>query len=85
MATSKNMVAPLCLLMVLVFGLMAQSDGQQDDVCAGVPRPPPESIPCAFNCLIPRPVCGADGVTYTCGCEDAFCRGVFDIVKEGKC
>ncbi|KAJ6873145.1 hypothetical protein NC651_032112 [Populus alba x Populus x berolinensis] len=81
MAASK-IVAPLCL-MVLVFGLCLPK-AQSQDVCAGVERPDPETIPCTINCFVPDPVCGTDGVTYTCGCLDAFCHGV-DVVKEGEC
>ncbi|KAH8488927.1 hypothetical protein Peur_059446 [Populus x canadensis] len=81
MATSK-IVAPLCL-MVLVFGLCLPK-AQSQDVCAGVERPDPETIPCTINCFVPDPVCGTDGVTYSCGCLDAFCHGV-DVVKEGEC
>ncbi|KAJ6400838.1 hypothetical protein OIU84_016294 [Salix udensis] len=50
----------------------------------GVERPDPETIPCTINCILPDFVCGTDGVTYTCGCLDAFCHGV-DVVKKGKC
>ncbi|KAG5231565.1 hypothetical protein IMY05_014G0085900 [Salix suchowensis] len=81
MATSK-IVAPLCL-MVLVFSLCSSMVRSQD-VCAGVERPDPETIPCTINCILPDFVCGTDGVTYTCGCDDAFCHGV-DVVKKGKC
>ncbi|KAF9669162.1 hypothetical protein SADUNF_Sadunf14G0079300 [Salix dunnii] len=81
MATSK-ILAPLCL-MVLVFGLcLSTVKSQSYDVCAGVERPDPETIPCTINCILPDPVCGTDGVTYTCGCLDAFCHGV-DVVKKG--
>ncbi|KAG6748303.1 hypothetical protein POTOM_048220 [Populus tomentosa] len=83
MATSK-IVAPLCL-MVLVFCLsLSVVKSQSDGVCAGVERPDPETIPCTINCIVADPVCGTDGVTYDCGCDDAFCNGV-DVVKKGEC
>ncbi|KAJ6328907.1 hypothetical protein OIU76_005589 [Salix suchowensis] len=83
MATSK-ILAPLCL-MVLVFGLcLSTVKSHSYDVCAGVERPDPETIPCTINCILPDFVCGTDGVTYTCGCLDAFCHGV-DVVKKGEC
>ncbi|KAJ6873143.1 hypothetical protein NC651_032110 [Populus alba x Populus x berolinensis] len=44
----------------------------------------PEAPRCAVRCGVPDYVCGTDGVTYTCGCKDAFCNGV-DVVKKGKC
>ncbi|KAB5527278.1 hypothetical protein DKX38_021125 [Salix brachista] len=82
MAASK-ILAPLCL-MVLVFGLcLSTVKSHSYDVCAGVERPDPETIPCTINCILPDFVCGTDGVTYTCGCLDAFCHGV-DVVKKGK-
>ena len=83
MATSK-ILAPLCL-MVLVFCLsLSMVKSQSDGVCAGVERPDPETIPCTINCIVADLVCGTDGVTYDCGCDDAFCHGV-DVVKKGEC
>ncbi|KAL9348081.1 hypothetical protein Peur_059447 [Populus x canadensis] len=83
MATSK-IVAPLCL-MVLVFCLsLSMVKSQSYGVCTGAARPDPETIPCTINCLVADPVCGTDGVTYTCGCYDAFCHGV-EVVKKGEC
>ncbi|KAJ4847741.1 hypothetical protein Tsubulata_006917 [Turnera subulata] len=82
----KNIMASLFAI-ALVFGLCltaAKSQGYED-VCAGVERPPPEEIPCTINCLVADPVCGSDGVTYTCGCIDAFCHGVDRVVKKGEC
>ncbi|XP_073009062.1 uncharacterized protein [Typha latifolia] len=49
----------------------AQSDG-------GYP------ISCPINCFRPDPVCGANGVTYWCGCPDAACAGV-RVAKKGFC
>nr|TKS14338.1 hypothetical protein D5086_0000044120 [Populus alba] len=80
MATSK-ILAPLCL-MVLVFGLcLSMVKSQSYGVCEGFD---PEAPRCAVRCSVPDYVCGTDGVTYTCGCKDAFCNGV-DVVKKGKC
>ncbi|KAG6748302.1 hypothetical protein POTOM_048219 [Populus tomentosa] len=80
MATSK-ILAPLCL-MVLVFGLcLSMVKSQSYGVCEGFD---PEAPRCAVRCGVPDYVCGTDGVTYTCGCKDAFCNGV-DVVKKGKC
>ncbi|KAK8944637.1 hypothetical protein KSP39_PZI008269 [Platanthera zijinensis] len=39
---------------------------------------------CPINCFRPDPVCGSDGVTYSCGCPDAACAGV-RVVKIGAC
>ncbi|MCK5212165.1 hypothetical protein KAJ89_05685 [Candidatus Parcubacteria bacterium] len=39
---------------------------------------------CNIQCLVYDPVCGKDGVTYSCGEPEAICNGT--IVKyEGKC
>ncbi|KAJ6300178.1 hypothetical protein OIU76_021052 [Salix suchowensis] len=78
MATSK-IVAPLCL-MVLVFSLCSSMVRSQD-VCAGVERPDPETIPCTINCILPDFVCGTDGVTYTCGCDDASAMALMSSRK----
>ncbi|KAJ6400836.1 hypothetical protein OIU85_011301 [Salix viminalis] len=81
MATSK-ILAPLCLIMVLVFGLcLSTVKSQSYGVCEGFD---PEAPRCAVKCIVRDYVCGTDGVTYACGCKDAFCNGV-DVVKKGKC
>ncbi|KAF2315116.1 hypothetical protein GH714_038184 [Hevea brasiliensis] len=48
----------------------------------GGATPAPEECPIA--CFRPDPVCGANGVTYWCGCPDALCAGV-PVVKFGEC
>ncbi|KAJ6873144.1 hypothetical protein NC651_032111 [Populus alba x Populus x berolinensis] len=83
MATSK-ILAPLCLIFLVFCLSLSMVKSQSDGVCAGVERPDPETIPCTINCLVADPVCGTDGVTYDCGCDDAFCNGV-DVVKKGEC
>ncbi|KAG8390476.1 hypothetical protein BUALT_Bualt01G0087400 [Buddleja alternifolia] len=57
------------------------SDQQQEnDIC------PSNSVPdtCPVKCFRPDPVCGADGVTYWCGCADAHCAGT-RVKKFGYC
>ncbi|KAI3904511.1 hypothetical protein MKW98_014691 [Papaver atlanticum] len=39
---------------------------------------------CPVNCFRTDPVCGADGVTYWCGCADAYCAGT-KVAKLGFC
>ncbi|CAI9767764.1 unnamed protein product [Fraxinus pennsylvanica] len=39
---------------------------------------------CPVKCFRPDPVCGADGVTYWCGCADAHCAGT-PVRKLGFC
>ncbi|KAI3950532.1 hypothetical protein MKW92_032521 [Papaver armeniacum] len=39
---------------------------------------------CPVNCFRADPVCGVDGVTYWCGCADAYCSGT-QVAKLGFC
>lgn len=39
---------------------------------------------CPVNCFRLDPVCGANGVTYWCGCPEAACAGV-QVAKRGFC
>uniref|UniRef100_A0A6N2LBL5 Kazal-like domain-containing protein n=1 Tax=Salix viminalis TaxID=40686 RepID=A0A6N2LBL5_SALVM len=38
----------------------------------------------SVNCFRVDPVCGVDGVTYWCGCDDALCSGT-RVAKLGAC
>ncbi|XP_058105156.1 uncharacterized protein LOC131248737 [Magnolia sinica] len=51
-----------------------------DDACAQSAAP----ASCPVSCFRPDPVCGADGVTYWCGCADAICAGT-RVAKLGFC
>ena len=39
---------------------------------------------CPVRCFRPDPVCGADGVTYWCGCPEATCAGA-RVARRGYC
>ncbi|KAF7031252.1 hypothetical protein CFC21_042609 [Triticum aestivum] len=39
---------------------------------------------CPVRCFRPDPVCGADGVTYWCGCPEAACAGA-RVARRGYC
>ncbi|XP_027333028.1 uncharacterized protein LOC113847899 [Abrus precatorius] len=52
---------------------------QEQNVCA---KTTPSS--CPAKCFRADPVCGADGVTYWCGCAEAACAGV-EVAKLGFC
>ncbi|KAE8683946.1 putative Pentatricopeptide repeat-containing protein [Hibiscus syriacus] len=39
---------------------------------------------CPVNCFMADPVCGDDGITYWCGCADAYCAGA-KVAKIGFC
>ncbi|KHN46197.1 hypothetical protein glysoja_039921 [Glycine soja] len=41
-------------------------------------------LSCPAKCFRADPVCGADGVTYWCGCAEAACAGV-EVAKFGFC
>ncbi|KAJ4847742.1 hypothetical protein Tsubulata_006918 [Turnera subulata] len=86
MAVSKNL-SGLWIIMVLVgaFGLISQSSTAQAqgerDLCWFV-APPGFSCAGTIPCFPSSPVCGVNGVTYTCGCPEAACAGV-RVVKRG--
>lgn len=42
------------------------------------------SASCPVKCFTTNPVCGANGVTYWCGCEEAKCAGA-RVAKMGFC
>ncbi|GAA0176302.1 protease inhibitor [Lithospermum erythrorhizon] len=58
------------------------SESDYSDICStGVED---SSASCPINCFRADPVCGANGVTYWCGCPDAHCAGT-RVVKTGAC
>ncbi|CAK7348593.1 unnamed protein product [Dovyalis caffra] len=84
MATSTKL-SQSYLVMLLVLALclaMAQAGRDGVNLCAGFA--PPGSCIRPINCFRPDPVCGANGVTYWCGCPEAACARV-KIVKLGAC
>lgn len=50
------------------------------DVCDSKHRP----VSCPVKCFTTDPVCGMDGVTYWCGCDEARCAGA-TVAKKGFC
>nr|XP_008381792.2 uncharacterized protein LOC103444613 [Malus domestica] len=57
------------------------SESEPADACGRSTR---SASSCPVNCFRPDPVCGVDGVTYWCGCQDAQCAGV-KVEKLGFC
>lgn len=53
---------------------------EREDLCYGLAQP----ALCPVKCFRTDPVCGADGVTYWCGCAEAACAGV-PVAKLGFC
>lgn len=58
-------------------------NNDDDDACGEWSRRSPVSS-CPVKCFRPDPVCGVDGVTYWCGCDDARCAGT-KVTKKGFC
>ncbi|KAJ6972665.1 hypothetical protein NC653_033079 [Populus alba x Populus x berolinensis] len=83
MATSIR-VAQLCIVMVLVLGLcstMVQARRGSVNLCPGSASRGTCTGP--INCFRADPVCGANGVTYGCGCPEAACaRSPLTFVRD---
>ncbi|CAN1157011.1 hypothetical protein LINPERHAP2_LOCUS21287 [Linum perenne] len=75
MASMRNLWVVMLVAAVVVAAAAAQSDP-----CEGVSPP----FVCPFDCTSPDPVCGANGVTYNCGCPEAACESV-RVVRNGAC
>ncbi|CAN0889149.1 hypothetical protein LINGRAHAP2_LOCUS16035 [Linum grandiflorum] len=75
MAAATSMKQLWVMMMVL---LVATASAQTD------PCEAPAASSCPINCFRADPVCGADGVTYWCGCADAACHGT-KVAKLGAC
>ncbi|OEL35687.1 hypothetical protein BAE44_0003296 [Dichanthelium oligosanthes] len=59
--------------------------GEPGDPCAAaVADGDGEVALCPVRCFRPDPVCGADGVTYWCGCSEAACAGA-RVARRGYC
>ena len=54
------------------------------DRCSAQMESPLSRPMCPVSCFRPDPVCGVDGVTYWCGCQEAQCAGV-EVGKLGFC
>uniref|UniRef100_A0A0E0FUR7 Kazal-like domain-containing protein n=1 Tax=Oryza nivara TaxID=4536 RepID=A0A0E0FUR7_ORYNI len=63
----------------------ASAEAEVSDPCAApVSDGGSEAQLCPVRCFRPDPVCGADGVTYWCGCPEAACAGA-RVVRRGYC
>ncbi|KAF9667236.1 hypothetical protein SADUNF_Sadunf15G0001500 [Salix dunnii] len=63
--------------------LPALDRDDDDDACGEWRSRSPVST-CPVKCFRPDPVCGVNGVTYWCGCDDARCAGT-KVAKKGFC
>ncbi|CAL5189583.1 unnamed protein product [Lathyrus oleraceus] len=59
--------------------LPSATAGEEQSMCSGTT---PTS--CPAKCFRTDPVCGADGITYWCGCSEAACAGA-KVAKLGFC
>jgi|UPI00022110E8 hypothetical protein len=63
----------------------AATAGEPGDPCAAAVADGDGDVPlCPVRCFRPDPVCGADGVTYWCGCPEAACAGA-RVARRGYC
>ncbi|KAM1054980.1 hypothetical protein FF1_002249 [Malus domestica] len=67
-----------------IINLRLPSDATSADRCSAQLESPLSRPMCPVNCFRPDPVCGVDGVTYWCGCQEAQCAGV-KVAKLGFC
>ncbi|KAK8481615.1 hypothetical protein V6N13_077199 [Hibiscus sabdariffa] len=83
----------LFLLLLLLLVPFSSSSTSRPQHPFSVIRLPSEANPCArstrpnscpVNCFMADPVCGDNGVTYWCGCADAYCAGA-KVAKIGFC
>ncbi|KAF9664616.1 hypothetical protein SADUNF_Sadunf16G0036900 [Salix dunnii] len=58
-----------------------RKDNDDDDACREWSERSPDSS-CPVKCFRPNPVCGVNGLTYWCGCDDARCAGT-KVAKKG--
>ncbi|WVZ68470.1 hypothetical protein U9M48_017405 [Paspalum notatum var. saurae] len=63
----------------------AGAAAESGDPCAAAVADGDADVPlCPVRCFRPDPVCGADGVTYWCGCPEAACAGA-RVARRGYC
>ncbi|WOL00166.1 hypothetical protein Cni_G08879 [Canna indica] len=92
MATSSRLAAlasALLLALALLSPLFSAARSEGVDAIAGDAdlcgtRSDGGPASCPINCFRADPVCGANGVTYWCGCPEAACAGV-RVAKKGPC
>jgi len=63
----------------------AGAEAETGDPCAAAATDGDGDVQlCPVRCFRPDPVCGADGVTYWCGCPEAACAGA-RVSRRGYC
>ncbi|KAM0945547.1 putative Kazal domain-containing protein [Dioscorea sansibarensis] len=86
MPISKLSLLPLLILTLCLLSFSARSQFLDHTSTSDGPCPALSAgaSSCPIRCFRADPVCGADGVTYWCGCPDAACAGV-GVVHTGPC
>ncbi|CAL1398821.1 unnamed protein product [Linum trigynum] len=80
-ASAKQWLMMMIMTLVVALGFFAATASAQSTNPCEFESPP---FVCPFTCTSPNPVCGANGVTYRCGCPDAACAAV-RVVRSGPC
>ncbi|GJN30685.1 hypothetical protein PR202_gb19012 [Eleusine coracana subsp. coracana] len=77
-------LATLALLLSRTLATSASAAESGDPCAVSVSDGGGDTPSCPVRCFRPDPVCGADGVTYWCGCSEAACAGA-RVAKRGFC
>ncbi|AES98451.1 hypothetical protein MtrunA17_Chr5g0428841 [Medicago truncatula] len=75
------------IALIFIFPILTTAENEESSVL----RLPSQNVcsvttpsSCPAKCFRTDPVCGADGVTYWCGCAEAACAGA-KVAKLGFC
>ncbi|GJM92797.1 hypothetical protein PR202_ga09297 [Eleusine coracana subsp. coracana] len=77
-------LATLVLLLAQTLASSASAEPADDPCAVAISDGGADAPSCPVRCFRPDPVCGADGVTYWCGCPEAACAGA-RVAKRGYC
>ncbi|XP_068647335.1 uncharacterized protein [Aristolochia californica] len=90
-ATAHSALRSISVFLLFSFCLLSPVVGSRiDSPAVRLLESEPDLCPgeahgsCPVNCFRPDPVCGANGITYWCGCPDAQCAGT-RVVSLGPC
>ncbi|KAF7024285.1 hypothetical protein CFC21_036653 [Triticum aestivum] len=89
-APARFLLFAAALALLLLSPTLAASDPAAEPCAAPLDAAPldggggGEVALCPVRCFRPDPVCGADGVTYWCGCPEAACAGA-RVARRGYC
>ncbi|WOH00143.1 hypothetical protein DCAR_0519501 [Daucus carota subsp. sativus] len=84
MAFRRSLFIFMLVAMTALVLLPAVRSADDSAFCPNSPAVLTPEDNCNIQCFVEDPVCGSNGVTYGCGCEEAHCNG-FRVVKLGAC